>query len=216
MRVLLHNCIRAALAPLTATVVMAMAGQATAQTVIDDWDKVQAPPAPKVDPIEVDGKTTAVLVLDFVKQICNDDRTPSCVASLPKVAKLIDAGRTAGSLIVFSRFPNTTEADIVPAVAPKSGDPDVVSGPDKYLNTDLAQILKDKGITTVVVTGIASNGAVLYTASHAAFSGMNVIVPVDGMSSASRYADQYVAWNMVNAPGTRNVKLATVDGITFK
>jgi len=39
------------------------------------------------------------------------------------------------------------------------------------------------------VTGTASNGAVLFTGARAAFRGMNVIVPVDGMSAVEPYAD---------------------------
>jgi len=45
----------------------------------------------------------------------------------------------------------------------------------------LEKILNDKGIKTVVVAGTAAQGAVLNTASQAAFRG--VIVPVDGMSA---------------------------------
>ena len=65
----------------------------------------------------------------------------------------------------------------------------MLSGPDKFLRTNLEKILWDKGITTVIVAVAASNGAVLYTASGAAFRGMNVIVPVDGMSAVEAYAD---------------------------
>ena len=54
---------------------------------------------------------------------------------------------------------------------------------DKFLGTDLEKILKDKGIATVIIVGTAAHGAVLYTGSGAAMRGMNVIVPVDGMSS---------------------------------
>ena len=42
-------------------------------------------------------------------------------------------------------------------------------------------------------------------------------IPVDGMSAGNTYIEQYVAYNMVNAPGmAQKVKLATTDGITFK
>ncbi len=47
---------------------------------------------------------------------------------------------------------------------------------DKFFKTDLEKILNDKGIKTVVVVGTAAQGAVLYTASQAAFRGMQVIV----------------------------------------
>jgi len=85
----------------------------------------------------------------------------------------------------------------------------VTSGPDKFLGTDLEKILKEKGIKTVIVTGTAAHGAVLYTASGAAFRGMQVILPVDGMSADSTYAEQYVAWNMVNAPRVSTQSLLT-------
>ncbi|GAM11468.1 hypothetical protein OR1_03784 [Geobacter sp. OR-1] len=38
---------------------------------------------------------------------------------------------------------------------------------------------------------------------------MQVIVPVDGMSAESTYAEQYVAWNMVNAPRVSNKSVLT-------
>ena len=34
--------------------------------------------------------------------------------------------------------------------------------------------------------------------------GLNVVVPVDGMTSATLYAEQYIAWHLLNSPGTRN------------
>ena len=40
----------------------------------------------------------------------------------------------------------------------------------------------------------------LNTASDAAFHGMNVVIPVDGMSSTELYAEQYVAWHMTHSP----------------
>jgi nicotinamidase-related amidase len=55
---------------------------------------------------------------------------------------------------------------------------------------------------------------VLHTAAGAAFRGFAVVVPVDGMSSSSIYAEQYTAWHRVNAPrlGDR-VKLTRIDMI---
>jgi nicotinamidase-related amidase len=68
------------------------------------------------------------------------------------------------------------------------------------MGTDLEKILMDKGIKTVIVTGTAAHGAILYTASGAAFRGMQVILPVDGMSAENTYAEQYTAWHLANAP----------------
>lgn len=75
-----------------------------------------------------------------------------------------------------------------------------MSGPDKFLRTDLEKILKERGIRTVITAGSASHGAVLYTASGAALRGLKVVVPVDGTAADNTYAEQYTAWHLVNAP----------------
>ena len=74
--------------------------------------------------------------------------------------------------MIYSIIANSTTADVMPDVAPLGDEGSVMSGPDKFLNTDLAKILKDKGIQTVIVTGTASNGAVLFTGAGAAFRGI--------------------------------------------
>jgi nicotinamidase-related amidase len=55
-------------------------------------------------------------------------------------------------------------------------------------------------VKTVIVVGTWAHGAVLYTGSGAALRGLRVIVPVDGLSSPSTYAEQYTVWHMANAP----------------
>jgi hypothetical protein len=41
---------------------------------------------------------------------------------------------------------------------------------------------------------------VLYTGSGAAFRGMNVIVPVDGLSAVEAYSDYSTVFTFANAP----------------
>jgi nicotinamidase-related amidase len=181
--------------------------QASAATIIDEWGSVKVPAAPELKPATLDAKTTALLLLDFngaqdpKKGPCNTDSKPRCIASLPKVKAMLDAARKAGVYIVYSTSGTAGRDDIATAIAPEASDPIVTSGPDKFVKTDLQKLLDDKGIKTVIVTGTASEGAVLNTASHAAFQGMNVVVPVDGMSSTDLYAEQYVAWHFTHAPG---------------
>jgi len=171
-----------------------------AQDIIAEWNSVKTPPAPEIKDITVDPKTTALLLLDFNKQTCNPERRPRCIASIPKMKKLLDYARSKGIFVVYSLSAGAVPGDIAADLAPMASDPSVISGPDKFMGTDLEKILKEKGIKTVIVAGTAANGAVLYTASTAALKGMQVIVPVDGMSAENTYAEQYVAWNLVNAP----------------
>ena len=67
---------RPGLSLLLATLFFAYAAPASAQTVIDEWSSVKAPPAPELKPVTVDPKTTALLVMDFVKQTCNEATWP--------------------------------------------------------------------------------------------------------------------------------------------
>jgi nicotinamidase-related amidase len=177
---------------------------ASAQTIIDDWATVKAPALIELKPAKVDPKTTALLVLDLVKQTCNAERRPRCLASLPKVAKFLADARSRDMPVVYSLIANSTKADIDASVAPKGDEPIVMTVANKFIRTDLDKILKDRGIANVIVVGTTAEGAVLYTASEAAFLGYKVIVPVDGASAGTTYAEQAVAWTLSNAPGVAN------------
>jgi nicotinamidase-related amidase len=184
--------------------------------IIDEWGTVQAPKPPELKPVTVDPKTTALLVLDFVKQSCNNERRPRCVVSIPKVEGLLKQARANKTAVIFSYTTSSTPADIAKELAPLDGEPMVRAMADKFLGTDLEKILKDKGINTLVVTGTAAHGAVLLTSSEAAFRGFKVIVPVDGMSSENTYFEQYTAYHLANAPGVgQQVTLTRIDMIKY-
>ena len=187
---------------------------ASAQTIVEDWSKVQAPKPPELKAVTLDPKTTALLVLDFVKQTCNSERRPRCLTSVPQVQALLKLARGKGVAVVHSITTAATPADILKDVAPLEEEPIVKSSADKFFKTDLEKILNDKGIKTVVVVGTAAHGAVLNTASQAAFRGLQVIIPVDGMSSENTYFEQYTAYHLANAPGVgQQVTLTKIDMI---
>ena len=186
-----------------------VATPSAAQDVIAEWSSVKTPPAPEIKDVTVEPKTTALLLLDFNKQTCNAERRPRCISSIPKMKKLLDYARSKGILVVYSLSAGAVPGDIAADLAPMAGDPVVTSGPDKFMGTDLEKILKEKGVKTVIVAGTAANGAVLYTASGAALRGIQVIIPVDGMSAENVFAEQYVVWNMVNAPRISNITTLT-------
>jgi nicotinamidase-related amidase len=156
-------------------------------------------------------------VLDFVSQTCNPERRPRCIASVPKVAKAVEAARAKGVAVIHSRVRGSQPTDVKEGLAPKGDEPTVIAPADKFLGTDLEKILKDKGIQTVIVTGTAAHGAVLYTATGAVYRGFKVVVPVDGMSSENPYMEQYVAYQLLNLPGggPGAVTLTRLDMISY-
>ena len=178
-------------------IVMALGLPASAADIVDEWASVKAPAAPTLKEVKVDPKTTALLMLDFMKQNCG--QRPRCVATLPAMKKLLADARAAKATVIYSIIANSTIADVLPDVAAQ-GEPSVQGGVDKFRNTELEKILKDKGITTVIAVGTSANGAVLYTGSGAVLRGMNLIVPVDGMSSVEAYADYGTVLTFMSAP----------------
>lgn len=189
---------------------------AFAEDIIKEWNNVKIPPAPEVKSVTVEVDSTALLLMDFDQQTCNAEKRPRCFASIPKIQKLLTEARGKGISVIHSVRLGEAAAGIAKELAPKTGEPVVSSGPDKFRGTDLEKILKDKNVKTVVVMGTTAEGAVLYTASAAALRGFRVIVPVDGMSANSLYPEQYTAWNLVNAPRISNqVILSRTDMIKF-
>ncbi len=199
-----------------ALVTCIVAPSAQAKTIIDEWASVKVPPPPALHAVTVDPKTTALLMIDFNKQTCNMQRRPRCVASIPLVEKLLKEARAAGAMVAYSLGGGGHASEIAKEVAPTKDEHIVSSGVDKFRNTDLEKVLKDKGIKTVIVAGTASHGGVLYTASTAAMLGFKVIVPVDAVSGDTPYVEQYVVWHLANAPIISNsVTLTKIDDVKF-
>jgi nicotinamidase-related amidase len=145
------------------------------------------------------------------------DEWASVKAPLPAVKKLLDEARAAKATVIYSYYGKNTAADIVDkSLAPMAGEGAVTSFADKFINTDLAKMLKDKGIKTLIVVGTAANGAVLCTGTDAALKGYHVVLPVDGISSADLYSEQFSVWQLAHGPtfGQR-VTLTKVDMVKF-
>ncbi|MCE5173326.1 cysteine hydrolase [Paenibacillus profundus] len=182
-------------------------------TIIDEWNNVITPPTPELKAVYIEPSSTALLILDMEDSICNNHR---CIASISKINNLLTEAREVGMLVVYSLTHAGNVSDINHQLSPSLIDPIVKSNVDKFYKTDLENILQKNNIQTVIVTGYSANGAVLHTATAAAFRGYNVAVPVDGMSAANPYAEQYTAWHLLNSPGTRNrVVLTKTDFITL-
>jgi nicotinamidase-related amidase len=206
---------------------LSFAVPSSAETIIDEWPNVKAPPPPQLKSVTLNPKTTALLVIDLIKQLCNEKTRPRCVASIPKVEKLLAAARASGVTVIYTLFPspapdkfaNPVIGDVLPAIAPKGDEPVVTSFVDKFIlrdkDTGLQQMLKDKGITTVVLVGGASHNGILFTAVSASLRGFDVIVPMDGISGNNSYEDQLAAYTLTSSI-VYKVTLTSTDMIKFQ
>ena len=187
-----------------------------AQTIIEEWGSVKAPPPPEVKPVTIDAKETALLVMDFNKNSCTPQRRARCAAVLPKLKKLLADARAHGLTIIHTTAGTATPADISPDLAPVAGEPIFNPGLNKLASAGLVQILKDKHVTTLLLVGTSANGAVLFTAGGAAQLDYKVIVPVDGMPADGAYQEQFAAWDIANGPTVReHATLTKIDLIKF-
>jgi nicotinamidase-related amidase len=192
---------------------------AQAQTVIEEWGTAKFPPPPQLKPAKIVPKETAILVMDFTKQTCTPERRKRCADSVPKVVKFVNEARAKGAVIIYSvAVPNSVPADILPELTPAKGETVLPPlGPDKFINSDLDWLLRNKSIKTVVAMGTQAQTSVLHTGATAALKGFNVIVPVDGMSADDVFPELYTAWHLSTAARiSAKVTLTRFDMIGFE
>jgi nicotinamidase-related amidase len=191
---------------------------AHAQTVIEEWSTAKLPAPPALKPATIVPNETALLVMDFTKQTCTNERRPRCARSVAKVLNLVTQARGKGAFIVYSvAVPGSIPSDILPELTPAAGEPVLPPlGPDKFIASDLEKTLKDKGIKAVVAMGTQAQTSVLHTAGAAALRGFKVIVPVDGMSADDVFPELYTAWHLATAARiSPQVTLTKFDLIGF-
>jgi nicotinamidase-related amidase len=185
------------------------------ETVVDEWQNVKAPPPPSIVPVTIDPAKTAFLLMDFLGDVCTPQARPRAAAVLPKLQAFLHEARQRKMLVVHTTTP--TGAGLADAVRPIEGERVYGGKVDKFHGSDLDQFLRARGIDTIVATGTSANGCLLFTTSAAVLRGYRAIVPIDGMPAATAYQEQFVAWQIANAPVIReNAVLTRFDAISFQ
>jgi nicotinamidase-related amidase len=190
---------------------------AQASNIIDEWSQVKATAPPALKAARIDPASAALIVMDISTKTCSSAHRPRCVETLPAIARLVREARASDVLVLYSLIGHDTRGDIPKAFAARAADTVLTgAGPDKFVGTDLEAILRAKRIKTLIMVGTSAEGAVLNTASGAAFHGFEVVVPVDGMSSGTLYGEQATAWYLAHAPRvSQHTTLTAVDRIRF-
>jgi nicotinamidase-related amidase len=217
--------------PLTSGLVLALCGGAAqAQGTPTNHDAsrplltLQMPALP--DPVHVTLKpaTTALLVLDYVEDICNSQ--PKCRSQmLPAMTPFMAQVRKAGLVVAYgTREQNMSKW--LPEVAPAPGDIKIVNtAQDRFYNTDLDKALKAKGITTIIMVGWKISGSLTYTSVGATLRDYTVVIPVDTTAATTDY-EQVIGFYQILNQGNGNLRndplkpkaptLSRTDMITFQ
>jgi nicotinamidase-related amidase len=136
---------------------------------------------------------TALIAVDLMPRIVAQDFGPHRGADVvTRSAALAAALRTAGGTVVPVRVerPNVDTqppgSDLVPEMAPRQGDlPIVKRTVGAFYGTGLADRLRERGITTVIMAGLVTTMGVESTARAAADHGFDLIFAADAMSGAT-------------------------------
>lgn len=161
-------------------------------------------------PLSIDRKRTALLVMDFQKLIVDGYATKS-EPLLSRTANLLEAARDAGIMVIYvvvgfrpgypevsernmtfsairtsGRFAtDDTTIEVHPAVAPRAAETVVTKHRvSAFAGTDLDMILRANGVDILLLAGIATSGVVLSTLRHAADADYRVFVVSDCCSDS--------------------------------
>lgn len=159
------------------------------------------PPPPEPVPVTLDPATTALFVQDVTRDICT--RQPNCAKIVPRLAALVARARAAGVFVVYTSGANGGEP--IPEVARAPDDPLIQGSQNKFFNTRLDDLLRMRGIKTVVLTGWRANGSVLFTSHGATNLRYTVVVATDAITAAQDFEvaiGLYQVLNLLNGNPT--------------
>jgi len=185
---------------------------------------LQMPATPDPARVTLDPKTTALVVLDYVEDICNNQA--SCKTKmLPAMTPFMERVRKANMVVAYgTRAQNMTKW--LKEVAPAANDIKIINtAQDRFYGTDLDKALKAKGIKTLIMVGWKISGSVQFTSVGAMAHDYTVVIPMDTTSAGSDYETTIGFYNVLNS-GNANlanqplkanaVTLTRTDMITFQ
>jgi nicotinamidase-related amidase len=167
--------------------------------ILDEWAKVEVPPAPEPQAVTLKAATTALIIMDMNQIACM--RNPRCAVTVPVIKRLAEAGRAAGAMFWFSLPGSDSKpSDMLdPSFIPRDGEWERIGGPDKFRGSNLEEKLKARKIEAAIICGHSFQGVGLNTGSALALRGYRVIVPVDCLASNNpypTYMEQYSVWQL--------------------
>ena len=185
---------------------------------------LQMPAMPDPARITLNSKTTALMVLDYVEDICATQ--PKCKSQmLPAMTPFMERVRKAGLVVAYGTREHNM-AHWLPQVAPAAGDIKIVNtAQDRFYNTELDKALKAKGITTIIMVGWKVSGSVTYTSVGAMIRDYTVVIPVDTTTASSDYETAIGFYNVLNSGNAnltneplkpKSVTLSRTDLIAFQ
>ncbi len=152
----------------------------------------------------------ALLIIDMLEVFVRGRlRAEGAEEIIPVIARLRSEFRRRGLPVIYTNdahyefdfevrhwgphaIRGSREAEVVPELKPEEGDFIVLKRRyDAFFATDLDLLLRELGVDTVVLTGVATDICVLHTAAGAFFRGYRVVVVEDGVAGVTRESHRW-------------------------
>jgi nicotinamidase-related amidase len=193
-----------------------------------------------VTALDLDPRTTALVVIDLQRGIVARDTTPYLAAHVvERSAQLADRFREAGAVVALvhvafspddrDRLQPPADAasmsgplapdfsDIVPELGPREGDLVITKRQwGAFYGTDLDLQLRRRGIRTIVLCGIATNFGVESTARDAWERSYELVFAEDAMSGLSEGAHRFAATTVFPRIGRVRSTHDVLSGLTVR
>ena len=154
----------------------------------------------------------ALLVIDMLRDFVNEDGAlpvPDAKTLTGPINREIKRFREEGAPLIFvcdahdeddreflawqkHAIDGTEGAEVIDALDKRDGDTVIKKKRySAFYNTNLEEVLKEKGIDTLVLTGVLTDICVMHTAADAAMRNYKVIVPEDCVKSVTKEAHDW-------------------------
>jgi nicotinamidase-related amidase len=171
----------------------------------------------------LNAKTTALVVIDLQRGIVARELAPHSAADvMARAAKLASAVRASGGTVVYVHVlmgevlslpvdkprprpaepPPASASELAPEAGFQAGDLLIAKRQwGAFYGTGLDQLLRRRGIKTIIMAGVATNMGVESTARAAADHGYQLVFAEDAMSSMSTEMHQFPVQNILPMMG---------------
>jgi len=180
----------------------------------------EGPNRPQPQPLSLESKTTAILVLDLSNR-CHDPKEV-CFQLMEPLGEFLERARRSSVSILYTISAAAKGTPLGEVAKPlKRRDAEPVLYPDafdKFMGGELQEQLNRVGCRSLVIVGSATNFAVLYTATTAArIYRYDVVIPLDGVNAKRQYEHEYAIHQMTILPASahKQFRFTTLNGIKF-
>jgi len=187
---------------------------------------MKEPTKPEIKPIEpvpviLNPYQTALLVLELSQYV--EDPEYFAAPLVPGVSRLLEKGRAAGVLTVFTvplPFKGTPHGQVYSGFRRRPCEAVFYPpGFDKFSGGHLQMLLSLYEIGTLIMVGCKANMAIMLTATRAASEyNYNVVIPVDGIAAPTDYEVEYTLYEFRAYPAgvPKKFTFTKMDLIDFK